>query len=259
MAPRRAPASPTSTSATSSPPSPGNSTSHSPSSAGNATPRAGAQPIKHSRTPRSASAQTASSATATRPAASSSTARAPPLDDLPERRPPRPRPRLRHSRPHARRPRRARPDHLDRPADRRRASSEPAPRRLRRSVAANSHPNAARPARAYLETRGIPADRIDETGLGVMPDATRMRLALASHGYSDAEIAASSVTADSRWEGRIVGAWRDERQPRTTLWARSLSPESDDRYLYLKGAARPATMPYGLSTHPRQRIAHRSP
>ena len=34
----------------------------------------------------------------------------------------------------------------------------------------------------------------------------------------------------------------------TTLWARTLAPDADDRYLYLKGPARPYTIPYGLST-----------
>jgi DNA primase len=103
-------------------------------------------------------------------------------------------------------------------------------------------------AREYLESRGIPTDRIGESGLGLMPDTTRMRLALVSNGYSDTEISASMVTADPRWAGRIVGAWRDNESRVTTVWARTLTPDANDRYLYLKGAPRPATTPYGLST-----------
>ncbi len=103
-------------------------------------------------------------------------------------------------------------------------------------------------ARAYLESRGIPAQRAADSGLGLMPDANRIRLALASHGYSDAEITNAPITADSRWTGRIVGAWRDRHSRVATLWARTLEPAADDRYLYLKGTARPDTVPYGLST-----------
>lgn len=102
-------------------------------------------------------------------------------------------------------------------------------------------------ARAYLASRGIPAARIDRSGLGLMPDDARLRLKLISHGYSDAEIANSGLLADSRWPGRIVGAWRDEQSRVTTLWARTIEVDDDDRYLYLRGAPRASAMPYALS------------
>jgi DNA primase len=103
-------------------------------------------------------------------------------------------------------------------------------------------------ARAYLESRGIPADHIDESGLGLMPDNTPVRLALISHGYSEAEIANSGVLADSRWPGRLIGAWRDEHSRITTLWARTTGHADGERYLYLRGAQRPQTLPYGVSS-----------
>ena len=103
-------------------------------------------------------------------------------------------------------------------------------------------------ARAYLGSRGIPTQRAADSGLGLMPDPNRVRLALASHGYGDDEITNAQINADSRWTGRIVGAWRDQHSRVSTLWARTIQPGTDDRYLYLRGAARPDPIPYGLST-----------
>jgi hypothetical protein len=103
------------------------------------------------------------------------------------------------------------------------------------------------PARAYLEARGIPADGVVESGVGMMPEATRLRLALTSAGYRNAEIADAGVLADSRWAGRIVGAWRDEHSSIATLWARTTNPDNGEKYLYLRGARRPDGIPYGLS------------
>jgi DNA primase len=105
----------------------------------------------------------------------------------------------------------------------------------------------AEAARDFLCRRGIPHDRVDETGLGVMPDPTRLRLELLSAGHTDAEISASGLLADTRWPGRIVGAWRNERSSIVTLWARTTSTDDPDRYLYLRGAPRVGTIPYGLS------------
>jgi hypothetical protein len=103
------------------------------------------------------------------------------------------------------------------------------------------------PARAYLEARGFSADHVAESGVGVMPEAARLRLALTSAGYRDTEIANAGVLADSRWTGRIVGAWRDEHSNVATLWARTTNPDDGDKYLYLRGARRPDGIPYGLS------------
>ena len=69
---------------------------------------------------------------------------------------------------------------------------------------------------------------------------------LPREGSAD-EIAASGLLADDRWAGRIVGAWRDERSRVVTLWARSIEPDAEERYLYLRGAPRSAAIPYGLS------------
>jgi DNA primase len=67
-------------------------------------------------------------------------------------------------------------------------------------------------------------------------------------GYTEAEIEASGVLADSRWPGRLCGAWRDDYGRIGTLWARTLNNAEDagSRYLYLRGAARTNLPPYGL-------------
>lgn len=108
-------------------------------------------------------------------------------------------------------------------------------------------------ARDYLTQRGFPTKGIVDSGLGglgVMPDPHRLRVALEGHGYSGREIAASGVLTDSRWPGRIVGCWRDERGNAKTLWARTTHDEesSKSKYLYLRGVARRELPPYELST-----------
>jgi len=103
-------------------------------------------------------------------------------------------------------------------------------------------------ARAYLQQRGLPAGAIERSGLGVVPSPRATRDCLRSTGYSDPEIEQSGVLADSRWPGRLCGAWRDERGRIKTLWARSLDPAGDDvRYLYLRGASRTSLPPHGLT------------
>jgi DNA primase len=103
------------------------------------------------------------------------------------------------------------------------------------------------PARDYLKRRGIPTDRLEETGLGIMPDRERLRLALIGAGHTNSDIIASGLLADTRWPGRVVGAWRDEQRRVVTLWARTIGNDEVDRYLYLRGAPRGDTIPYGLS------------
>lgn len=102
--------------------------------------------------------------------------------------------------------------------------------------------------RKYLERRGLPAEAIERSGLGVVPDPRSSADCLRSSGYSDREIAQSGLLGDSRWPGRLCGAWRDERGRIRTLWARTIDPSAaDTRYLYLRGASRVNLPPYGLS------------
>lgn len=104
-------------------------------------------------------------------------------------------------------------------------------------------------ARDYLESRGIPAASIEDSGLGLFPARDHVDSVLTRAGYGESEIGASGVLADSRWPGRLVGAWRDERGRPRTFWARSLAEDvdADTRYLYLRGAPRSGLPPYGFS------------
>jgi len=104
-------------------------------------------------------------------------------------------------------------------------------------------------AREYLERRGLPVDTIERCGLGVVPNPASSRRALQAAGYSESEIDRSNVLADSRWGGRLCGAWRDESGRVRTLWARALDEDESpsSRYLYLRGASRTDLPPYGLS------------
>jgi DNA primase len=104
-------------------------------------------------------------------------------------------------------------------------------------------------ARAYLQGRGLPVDAIETTGLGLVPQRHQTRQQLNQASYTEAELAAAGILADSRWPGRLCGAWKDEYSRIGTLWARALHDDEapGTRYLYLRGASRTSLPPYGLS------------
>ena len=104
-------------------------------------------------------------------------------------------------------------------------------------------------ARSYLERRGFPREAITDSGLGVIPPSADTSRLLEAGGYRPTEVAAAGVLADSRWPGRLCGAWRDTYGQIGTLWARALvdSEAAGSRYLYLRGASRTKLPPYGLS------------
>lgn len=103
-------------------------------------------------------------------------------------------------------------------------------------------------ARTYLERRGFPQEAIAASALGVVPASVETSRLLESKGYRPKEIATAGVLADSRWPGRLCGAWRSEYGRIGTLWARSLDTDAapEARYLYLRGASRTNLPPYGL-------------
>lgn len=104
-------------------------------------------------------------------------------------------------------------------------------------------------ARAYLERRGVPHDAVESLGVGVVPAPGRTHEVLTRGGYRKTEIVTAGILADSRWPGRLCGAWRNEYGKIGTLWARALdhADAADTRYLYLRGASRTDLPPYGLS------------
>jgi DNA primase len=111
-----------------------------------------------------------------------------------------------------------------------------------------------RTARDYLIGRGLPSDAIEASGIGLVPAQAVAARALAAAGYSPPEIERSQVLGDSRWCGRLCGAWSDERGGVRTLWARPASrgAASASKYLYLRGAQRGDRPPYGWSDRTRR-------
>ncbi|MDQ3379551.1 MAG: toprim domain-containing protein [Actinomycetota bacterium] len=103
--------------------------------------------------------------------------------------------------------------------------------------------------REYLERRGIPGEAVKSADLGLIPPVGRTRQVLGHSGYREAEIAAVGIFADSRWPGRLCGAWRNEYGRIGTLWTRAMGDvtAADTRYLYLSGASRTNLPPYGVS------------
>lgn len=104
-------------------------------------------------------------------------------------------------------------------------------------------------AREYLASRGIPAEGIESSGLGLVPEPARTRTVLRRRGYGSDEIAAANVLADGRWPGRVCGAWRHRHGRIATIWSRASAPVDDPaaKYLYLRGAGRTGLQPYGAS------------
>jgi len=110
------------------------------------------------------------------------------------------------------------------------------------------HGKAGAPARDYLQQRGILADALDRSGLGVVPPVVDTKRLLETAGYTEQEINHSGVLTDGRWPGRLCGAWRDERSNIRTFWARTLhDADTAPKFLYLRGAGRSVLPPYGLS------------
>ena len=103
-------------------------------------------------------------------------------------------------------------------------------------------------ARSYLEGRGMPLDAVAAVGIGLVPPPIATRRLLDRAGFHEAELAASGIFADSRWPGRLCGAWRTEQGRIGTLWSRTLESHTTAgaKYLYLRGASRTNLPPYGL-------------
>jgi DNA primase len=104
-------------------------------------------------------------------------------------------------------------------------------------------------AREYLHHRGLVADVVERSRLGLVPSTNQIQQALHGAGFQAAEVAAAGVCADSRWPGRLCGSWATASGRAATLWARSIETEAaaDPRYLYLRGTSRTNLPPYGLS------------
>jgi len=102
---------------------------------------------------------------------------------------------------------------------------------------AELHGEAGQAARDYLVARDFSPGNIEELPLGLYPKPGKLRAEL-ERRYSREAVDASGLLKDKRWEGRLVGCWRDRFGSITTFWARALDEENGPKYLYLDGSPR---------------------
>jgi hypothetical protein len=90
-------------------------------------------------------------------------------------------------------------------------------------------------ARTYLLGRGFEESWLKELDLGLYTTLAAVRSRLAEAGFMIEEVKNSGVDFDARWEGRLVGAWRDRWGRIGTFWARDFSGRAQgaEKYLYL--------------------------
>ena len=121
------------------------------------------------------------------------------------------------------------------------------------------HTDEGQVARCYLVQRGCPSDNLGNLELGFYPSVEHVRGELLAQGFSEDEtgyparevdninLVGAGVIYDGRWEGRLVGPWRDLSGRITSFWAHDLSggPGGEPEYLYLGGGRR--DVPLGLN------------
>lgn len=113
----------------------------------------------------------------------------------------------------------------------------------------------------YAQGRGFSKEYIEEGGkLGFYPCIRDVKKYLISKGFTEDEIGytsyevshgkpiGSGLVYDSRWEGRIIGVWRDRYGRIRNFWARDISGQSEEheKYLILKGGSK--EHPFGLDS-----------
>lgn len=106
----------------------------------------------------------------------------------------------------------------------------------------------ANAARAYLEARGFPEDCLKDLDLGLFTTPADVKAGLAGAGFTADELEASGLLKDGRWEGRLVGAWRDRWGHVETFFARDLTGKADEgaKYLYRAGTRKEDLVAFGL-------------
>ena len=119
--------------------------------------------------------------------------------------------------------------------------------------------DAGKDAQAYLEKRGFTPDQIENLGFGFYTTPAEVKATLLKKGYSEEEIGypsnqvnsegkskGSGLIYDGRWQGRLVGPWRDRGGRIVNLWARDLSgkAENHEKYLMITGGSKAS--PFGM-------------
>lgn len=97
---------------------------------------------------------------------------------------------------------------------------------------------AGSPARDYLLSRGFTMEALQRPDfpLGFYTAPNEIKDFLRNSKFTYPEIKESGVVYDSRWENRLIGVWRDEKEKIVTFFARALVPvPKKEKYLYLSG------------------------
>jgi len=100
-------------------------------------------------------------------------------------------------------------------------------------------------ARQHLSARAFAASRFCKLPIGFFPGAEALRLGLIKAGFTREEIQESSLLADSRLPGRLLGPIRDPDGRPVSFWARACD-QPGARHLYLHRDWRRHTPLFGL-------------
>ncbi|MEM7495131.1 MAG: DnaB-like helicase C-terminal domain-containing protein [Myxococcota bacterium] len=106
------------------------------------------------------------------------------------------------------------------------------------------HDDDGQSARDYLQRRGFAPDQWETFEFGLCPKLAVVTSRLLAQGFSTGELEQSGLLHDARWEGRLVGPWRDRRGNAVNFWARAVTPDATPKYLYLKGGSK--AVPFGM-------------
>jgi len=86
---------------------------------------------------------------------------------------------------------------------------------------------------AYLASRG--ATIPDGVDVGELPGEPSELLRRA--GFTESDVRRAGIVRDTRWQGRVVCAWREVSGEATSLWGRAVDDDDDVKYLVLAGGS----------------------
>ncbi|MEM7589145.1 MAG: DnaB-like helicase C-terminal domain-containing protein [Myxococcota bacterium] len=95
----------------------------------------------------------------------------------------------------------------------------------------------------HLRKRGFPYEQWESFEFGVCPPFSCVTSHLTEAGFSQQEIEQSGLLHDKRWQGRLIGPWRNQQGNVINFWARTIKSETP-KYLYLKGGSKAS--PFGM-------------
>lgn len=103
--------------------------------------------------------------------------------------------------------------------------------------------------RIYLEeTRGVTGFDLPGLEIGYLTSLSDLFRKLKLSGFRKDEIEQSGILSDTRWEGRIIGPWRNTSGQIINFWSRDITgkTENAEKYLMLKGGKK--SVLYGMNS-----------